>query len=271
MSEFISTRWGAVDDTSDPSEFIRYLDRVSALDTIRQVKQRSYELLQVQDGHHLLEVGCGVGDDVQALARCVGTAGRVIGIDRSQVMIGEARKRAEGKNLPVEFHLGDAEQLEFANGTFDGCRAERVFVHLTDPARALAELIRVARPNAWIVVYDADWETLAVDVPNRATTRKVVHFLCDSSGSRWIGRQLHGFFLKAGLNDIGMFAETLMFTDYSQADAVFKLRETTLRAQVMGAITPTEASDWLDALEQAQKAGRFFASVTTFCVSGRKP
>jgi ubiquinone/menaquinone biosynthesis C-methylase UbiE len=207
---------------------------------------------------------------VQALARRVGTAGRVVGIDRSEVMIAEARTRALGLNLPVAFGVGDAQRLEFATDTFDGCRAERVFVHLNDPAGALVEMVRVARPGAWIVVYDADWDTLAVDVPNRTSMRKVVHFLCDSSGSRWIGRQLRGLFLQAGLTEVSVFAETLMFTDYPQADAIFQLRETAAQAQAAGVLSSTEAREGLDDLEQAQHAQRFFATVTGFCVSGRK-
>lgn len=269
-TDYTATHWDAIDQTADPGAFIRYLDTVSALDTIRRVKRRTYDLLQVREGHNLLEVGCGVGDDVQALARRVGPAGRVVGIDRSEVMIAEARERARGLDLPVEFGIGDARHLEFAANTFDGCRAERVLVHLNDPAGAVAEMVRVARPGAWVVVYDADWDTLAVDVPDRALTRKVVHFLCDSSGSRWIGRQLRGLFLQAGLAEVGVFPSSLMFTDYPQADAVFKLQETAARAQAAGVLSSAEARGWLGDLEEAQHAGRFFATVTGFCASGRK-
>jgi ubiquinone/menaquinone biosynthesis C-methylase UbiE len=269
-TEYTVTQWGAVDKTADPAAFIRYLDTVSALDTIRRVKHRTYDLLQVREGHHVLDIGCGVGDDVQALARRVGGGGRVVGIDSSEAMIAEARQRIEGLNLPVEFGVGDAQRLEFAANTFDACRAERLFVHLNNPVEALTEMVRVARPGAWIVVYDADWETLTVDVPNRTSTRKVLHFLCDSSGSRWIGRQLRGLFLEARLTEVGVFAETLVFTDYPQADAVFKLQETAAHAQAAGLLSSTEARGWLDDLEEAQQAGRFFATVTGFCVSGRK-
>jgi ubiquinone/menaquinone biosynthesis C-methylase UbiE len=253
-TECTSAHWAAVDQTTDPAAFIRYLDTVSALDTIRRVRQRTYDLLQIREGHHLLDIGCGLGDDVQALARRVGASGRAVGIDRSRSMIAEARKRVEGLNLPVQFSVGDAQCLEFASNTFDGCRAERVFVHLTNPAEALEEMVRVARPGAWIVAYDADWDTLAVDVPNRASTRKVVHFLCDSSGSRWIGRQLRGLFLQAGLTEVSVFAETLMFTDYPQADAIFKLQETAADAQAAGVLSPTEAREWLDDLELSRPA-----------------
>jgi ubiquinone/menaquinone biosynthesis C-methylase UbiE len=48
-------------------------------------------------------------------------------------MIVEARKRAEGLNLPVEYQAGDAHHLDFADNTFGGCRAERVFMHVENP------------------------------------------------------------------------------------------------------------------------------------------
>lgn len=125
----------------------------------------------------------------------MGRAGRVVGLDSSGIMLAEARNRVAGLNLPVEFCIGEAEHLSFPDNSFDGCRTERVLVHLKKPARAaLIEMVRVARPGARIVVYDADWGTLAFDVPGRMIMRKLLNFFCDSSGSRWIGRQLRGIF-----------------------------------------------------------------------------
>ena len=137
-TEYMATQWGAVDQTTEPQAFVRYLDTVSALETIQRMKQRTYELLQIRDGHQLLDVGCGVGDDVQGLAKRVGVTGLVVGVDCSETMLAEARKRVMGLNLPVKLCVGDAKNLEFTANTFDGCRAERVFVHLTDPECALA-------------------------------------------------------------------------------------------------------------------------------------
>jgi len=108
-------------------------------------------------------------------------------------------------------------------------------------------------------------------MPDRTTTRKLLNFLCDSSGSRWIGRQLRGLFLAAGLTEVGVFADTVMFTDYAQANPVFKLQETAAHAQAAGTVSPTEVNRWLNDLEQANQVGKFFAVMTCFCVSGRKP
>ena len=96
-------------------------------------KLKTFALLDVHEGDTILEVGCGTGEDAQTLARLVGDNGRVVGVDSSTSVIGKARARAAGLDLPVEFVVGDAERLEFADGTFDCCRADRVFQHLSDP------------------------------------------------------------------------------------------------------------------------------------------
>jgi ubiquinone/menaquinone biosynthesis C-methylase UbiE len=270
-AEYMATQWGAVDQTTEPGAFVRYLDTVSSLETIQRIKQRTYDLLQIREGYQILDVGCGVGEDVQGLAQRVGVKGCAVGVDCSETMLAEARKRIMGLNLPVKLYFGDAKNLEFIANTFDGCRAERVFVHLSNPEQALAEMVRVARPGARIVVYDVDWETLIVDAPDRTITRKLLNFLCDSGGSRWIGRQLRRLFFEAGLREIGVIAETLVFTDYTQADRVFQLQETAAQAQAAEAVSSAEANKWLNGLEQAHELGSFFAAATGFCVSGRKP
>ena len=130
------------------------LDTASAHEQVQAFKRRTCELLEVKTGAHLLDIGCGPGDNVRALAQMVGSTGRVVGVDNSEAMIAEARKRAEGLNLPVEYSVGDAHHLDFADNTFDGCRAERVFQHVENPGQVLLEMVRVACPGGRIVVLD---------------------------------------------------------------------------------------------------------------------
>lgn len=264
------TQWSTVDQAADPQVFVRYLDAVGGLETIQRIKQLSYELLEIREGDRLIDVGCGTGRDVEALALVVGPAGRVVGVDCSQTMLADARARLRDANLPIELRVGNAEQLEFADDTFDGCRAERVFVHLKRPELALAEMVRVARPGGRVVVYDADWETLIVDAPDRAITRKLLNFHCDTSGSRWVGRQLRRLFLEAGLVNVRVFAETLALTHFEMANQVFALQDIATSAAAARAISSEQASQWLTNLQAADKRGCFFAAATGFCVSGKK-
>ena len=45
---------------------------------------------------------------------------------------------------------------------FDGCRSERTFMHLSDPKKAFAEMIRVTQSGGYIVVFDLDWDAFVI-------------------------------------------------------------------------------------------------------------
>ena len=103
MEELIRGGFSRVDQTNDPSYYLRYLDTTTALEFMQKLKQQTYQEMGARPGARLLDVGCGAGDDVRALAQIVGPDGWVAGIDNSEQMVTEARKRTEGLDLPVEF------------------------------------------------------------------------------------------------------------------------------------------------------------------------
>ena len=82
-----------IDQSTDPAGFVRVLDTLTALDFIRAYKQRTFELLGVQP-ETASSTWAADRDDVQALARLVGPSGCVVGVDRSETVIAEARERA---------------------------------------------------------------------------------------------------------------------------------------------------------------------------------
>jgi ubiquinone/menaquinone biosynthesis C-methylase UbiE len=208
---------------------------------------------------------------VLALASIVGSKGRVVGIDNSETLIVEARNRAEGVGGHVDFQVKDAHDLDFADNTFDACRADRVFQHLEKPEQALSEMVRVARRGACIVVSEPDWETFVVDMPNRTLTRKILNYFCDEHQNGWCGRGLHRLFNEAGLLSISIVARTLILTDLALADQLHELRLTADKLREAGELTATEADEWSEYLKSSSKAGQFFCAVTGFAASGCKP
>jgi ubiquinone/menaquinone biosynthesis C-methylase UbiE len=259
-----------IDHSSDPAGFVQVLDTLSALDFIRAYKRRTFELLAVESGASILELGCGTGEDAQELARLVGPSGRVVGADRSETVIAEARERVASTTLPVEFQVADAYDLPFPNATFDRCRADRVFHHLGHPHQALAELLRVTRPDGRVLLFDPDFETAIVDTPDRPLTRRLLNFFCDGFRDGWMGRRLPGLFREAGLTEIAVEPVTVLLTDLSQANAVLALEETVSRAAEAGAVSESAATAWIDGLRAASETDRFFAAVSGFIVAGRK-
>ena len=79
------------------------MDDANAMEFFRAAKSRTYALLALRVGEQVLDVGCGAGEDVRALAEIVGPTGRAIGVDSSQTMVAAARERSVDSPLPVAF------------------------------------------------------------------------------------------------------------------------------------------------------------------------
>ena len=86
-----------------------------------------------------LDVGCGTGLGLPLYGPDV----RAIGLDPGWDSLGRARRRAPG----VPLVQGRAEALPFRGGTFDTVVASLVFCSVAEPARGLAEVKRVLRPD----------------------------------------------------------------------------------------------------------------------------
>ena len=257
-----------VDKSGDAASFVVYLDAVSAVASVQAYKRRILGALRLQPGMRALDVGCGTGDDVQAMAAIVGHDGAAVGVDVSEALLAEARKRASAAEGRVEFHPGDAHALPFPDGSFDVVRTERVLQHVADPARVLEEMVRVARVGGRIAAAEPDWETLAVDVDDRSLARRILNARCDRARNGWMGRRLAALFRDARLGDVGVSAESVIVTDLGVADALFELRASAREAAAEGIVTDAEAARYVTSLESAAAAGRFFAAATGFVAVG---
>lgn len=249
-----------------------FIDTAGSLEFMKGIHRDFLSQLGLRAGESVLDLGCGPGDRVVELAQQVGARGNAVGIDYSESLIDEARRRWGASGLPVSFHVGDAHALPFPDASFDACRAERVFVHLQDPAQAMSELVRVARSGARIAIFDMDADTLITDAPNRQVTRKILDLRADMFRSKgWIGRGFRRLYVEHGLKDVNIIPATCTFTDYEFADGFWSLSRTAAIARAQGLISEGEEVGWIDALRTAGSANRFFLSITAFLVCGVKP
>jgi ubiquinone/menaquinone biosynthesis C-methylase UbiE len=110
--------------------------------------ERLASLLDLHGDERVVDVGCGTGAAVYALAP---TAREVIGVDSDASMIEVARREAPAN---AGFELADGEQLPFSTGDFDVGTTLRTLHHTRNPDRLLAELVRVTKPGGTILVVD---------------------------------------------------------------------------------------------------------------------
>ena len=173
----------------NPRYFIDFLDARRSIVGERDVKNLILELLELHAGRHVLDVGCGAGDDAREMAGMVAPAGRVVGIDSSEGMIKEAQARV-GASPMLEFRIGEVGKLDFPDNSFDAVRTDRVLMFVSEVDRAISEIHRVLRPGGCVVTSEIDHETHLVDSPYPETSRKLFAAFGGSMPQRHLGREL---------------------------------------------------------------------------------
>ena len=136
---------------------------------------------EVRPGQRALDVGCGSGALVAALAEVLG-AESVAGADPSEPFVEATRAKVPGARIVV----GQAESLPFAAGEFDATLSQLVVNFLDDPEQGLSEMSRVTRSGGVVAgcVWDyagemtmlrAFWDAAAALDPEGATPQMEAH------------------------------------------------------------------------------------------------
>ncbi|MFC6019988.1 methyltransferase domain-containing protein [Plantactinospora solaniradicis] len=246
---------------------ITYLDQAAASYPGRRYKQQLLAALDLCPGHVVLDVGCGPGTDLPALAAAVGDGGAVIGIDHDPAMLKQAQHRST-THPQVTVRSGDAHALPLDDASIDRARTDRVLQHLADPRQALAELRRVVRPGGLVALAEPDWDTLAIDAPDSATSRGYTRYIVsDVVRNADIGRQLGRLLTDAGFEVASIEATVAMFHDYQAANDILRMPAVVQRAWQSGALDENTARAWLTSLTN----GPFLAAFTFFTAIGRVP
>jgi ubiquinone/menaquinone biosynthesis C-methylase UbiE len=97
----------------------------------------------------VLDVGTGSGIATQMLAE---SGANVTGVDLTDWAVETTRRRLAAFGLEADVRQADAEQLPFADASFDLVFSWGVIHHSSDMDRALAELVRVTRPGGQVVL-----------------------------------------------------------------------------------------------------------------------
>ncbi|MFD8483065.1 methyltransferase domain-containing protein [Kitasatospora sp. NPDC059673] len=248
-----------------PPDPIAYLDRLAVSDPGLDYKATMLTALAAECGHTVVDLGCGPGTDLAALAEVVGAEGTVYGVDHDREAADAATDRT-AHLFQVAVRLADVHDLPLADASCDRARADRVLQHVADPALALREAHRVLRPGGLLVLGEPDWGTLTIDHPEPSLTAAYTRYVTDHAvRNARIGSQLPRLAAEAGLEVVDVHPLTPVFREVAAADRVLGLQRVTHRAVAAGYLSPADADRWLDHLA----TGPFLATVTFHVVTAR--
>lgn len=141
----------------------RWYDVLSMEDAIyRAGRIALMDALRIQPGERVLDIGCGTGLSLPFLIEAVGARGEVVGFDRSDAMLAQARRRV-GDNAwedRVRLVSGSAHNPPDTIGTyFDVAMFGYSLGVMNDWEQAWEHAVASLRPGGRIGVVDTDWPT----------------------------------------------------------------------------------------------------------------
>ncbi len=233
------------------------------------VNQESHQMLQVGQGMHVLNTGCGPNTDASVFSEVVGSTGLVVGVDCDTKMIQQANATSKQYANVVQL-VGDAHKLPFEEGKFDRVYARRLFQVLPQASapQMFGEMQRVLKPGGVLVLVDTDWTSVSVNFSNLELERRLISFF----GSRMrpnglAGRQLLGMVQQGGFVDVQVKVMSIIIRDFADTPFGDWLTTEATKAKVA---TPEEMVQWRTELEQKTAQQAFLFHVGTVIVAAKK-
>lgn len=217
--------------------------------------------LDVEAGQALLDIGCGGGHLVRDLALAVGDHGRAVGLDASAEQVNSARALCD--DLPAaELTEGDATDLPFEAGTFDGLAAIQTLEYIPDVDGALAEARRVLKPGGKAAFVSVLWDHWRFHGADPELTDRILAAWRAHCAHQMLPIDMPRKLVKAGF--AGVTRRPIAFFNGALHENAFGFWASKLAtAFIVGQGFPeADAQRWHEQLEQADKEGRFgFVSV----------
>jgi ubiquinone/menaquinone biosynthesis C-methylase UbiE len=258
-----------LDNSEDAVYLVKSMDKMYSLDTIRAIKKRAISLLELKSGSNVIELGCGLGQDSEAMAEIVGESGQVISIDFSKLMLSEAKRRSTHKN--VDYKLGKVNDLPYSDSTFDAAYADRLLVSQKDYLKVVSEMFRVIKPGGRICITDIDFGTAFLYPRRGALTDILIGRLCEITENPRMGRELPIIIKNQGLQNIKIFPEAYIVRSLELVKTMIDFPRMINDLYELGRYSKEETDLVLNDLLNAEKTGDFMYGIILLTVSGTKP
>jgi SAM-dependent methyltransferase len=261
--------WGRLNDVSDLSPILTILDALP--DGFRTARRTMIARLGLTSTSRVLEAGSGPGTALPDLVEHVGINGRIIGIDPTRALVVEAQSRARAAGITqAEYAVGDIREIAQPDASLDAVFCDKILVHVSPIATALAELVRVTRKGGRVgaVEWFSQGMTIAADY---ARTRQVL----DGSAPAGALNPLAPLELERHFADAGLAAvesgSILAESHRLLPGLEIMLRRRVAQAVELRAISQEAGDAWIAELAARDTRGDFYWAAIVRWAVGTRP
>jgi SAM-dependent methyltransferase len=229
-------------------------------DDVRAHRDWLLSLVELPPGGTFVDLGCGKGEDLFALAaRVADPRARFVGVDASASSLATAKAAADDPRVGFcANRIGGAVPL--ADGSADVVYSHNLLECMADPDAFAREAARILRPGGLAVIAHWDFDSQVLDGTDRGAVRRVVHAFADwkqgwmDHSDGWMGRRLWGVFAGSGLLHGTVHARVQDFA----------------RLGRKGLAAAEDVERVVRDVEELASTGRYFYGITGFAYVGRR-
>lgn len=235
-----------VQATPDPRRYVEWMDRQRALGA-----DRALDKLRLAADGAVLDVGCGPGVDLDALASRTRLA---VGIDLADAMVRQAHIRVPTASVAV----ADGCHLPFTSNAFNAGWMRAVLVHSADPQSVVKEIGRVLRPGSMLVLSEPDHGSHVVGTDYPEIFERIKAHRRSKFKNPYAGRNLAAVATAVGFDISRIWVTPILHTSFEQARAAGGPFDRAVADAVSdGIITPDEADRYVGSLQERDRDGAF--------------
>lgn len=226
----------------------------------------------LRQGMSVLDIACGPGIIACEIANMVYPAS-VTGLDISEKLIQTALyHKSESKTNNVNFLVGNAYALPFADNSFDFVYARFVFQHLEFPKKVIENIFRVLKPGGILCITDIDDSWLTLYPTSEAfisLTETAAQYQKDHGGDRFVGRKLglylhEGKFSEVKTKIVPVTTHDIGLKDFLDITTGFKHEQASKKSIEKGKAD-------MESIYQIQNEPYAWGAVGVFIATGTKP
>jgi ubiquinone/menaquinone biosynthesis C-methylase UbiE len=178
----------------------------------------AYLLPHLKPSMTILDIGCGPGTITVDLAGYV-AEGHITGLERAADVLAQARALAAERGVTnIDFVEGDANALDYADGSFDVVVCHQVLQHVRDPVGVLREMRRVAKVGGMVAARESDygafiWYPDHLEVEGMEEWRALYLKVARANGGEPnAGRMIHAWARQAGFASVQCSSSTWCYS-----------------------------------------------------------
>ncbi|HEX6677032.1 MAG TPA: methyltransferase domain-containing protein [Actinomycetes bacterium] len=257
------------------------MGELDALDTVEPTVESRHrwlvELLGVEPGSRVVDLGCGTGSSLRFIAPRL-LDGVAVGVDRAVPALREAAGvlAHAGRARLLRADLG--RPLPFAGASFDRALCHNVLEFLPDPQLLLREAFRVLRPGGRLVLSHSDFDTLVFASEDVALTRRLVRAYSDTQ-QHWMdavdgtmGRRLVEVVGRTAFAVVDVQAAVVLSRRFQPHELGYGYAYNIAGAlRDAGVADAAELERWIAGLRRLDERGAFLFSLNDYAVVCSRP